>query len=160
MKVLHTLVIFYKGVQTPLKMFNYLTTSEQKRSKNVQSVTIAYIFRFCTFRCMSNPDLIILTHESAAYTRHILQRCANTIEMCSILITSEHQAQQECTECNHCVHLSILHIQMHVKSWSNHTHSWKCCIHSSYFTKVCKHNRNVQYFENVRAPSAARMYRV
>ena len=94
MKVQHTLVIFYKGVQTPLKMFNYLTTSE-------------------------------------------------------------HQAQQECTECNHCVHLSILHIQMRVKSRSNHTHSWKCCIHSSYFTKVCKHNRNVQYFENVRAPSAA-----
>ena len=161
MKVLHTLDIFYKGVQTP-------------------------------------------------------------IEMCSILTTSEHYLQQECTECNHCVHLSILHIQMCAKSISNHTHSWKCCIHSTYFTKVCKHqskcavfwqrqsticsknaqsvtiayifrfctfrcvpnpdliilthesaaytrhilqrcantNRNVQYFDNVRALFAARMHRV
>ena len=161
MKVLHTLDIFYKGVQTPIQMGSILTTSEHqeqlectecnhcvhlsilhiqmcaksrsnhthlwkccihstyftkvckhqykwavfwqrqstKRSKNVQSVTIAYIFRFCTFRCTPNPDLIILTHESAAYTRHILQRCANT-------------------------------------------------------------NRNGQYFDNVRAPHAARMYRV
>ena len=161
MKVLHALDIFYKGVQTP-------------------------------------------------------------IQMGSILTTSEHQAQLECTECNHCVHLSILHIQMCAKSRSNHTHSWKCCIHSTYFTKVCKHqykwavflttsehqaqlectecnhcvhlrfctfrcapnpdliilthesaactrhilqrcantNRNGQYFDNVRAPSAARMYRM
>ena len=67
--------------------------------KNAQSVTIAYIFRFCTFRCVPNPDLIILTHESAAYASHILQSCTNT-------------------------------------------------------------NRNVQYFDNVRAPIAARMHRV
>ena len=161
MKVLHALDIFYKGVQTP-------------------------------------------------------------IEMGSILTTSEHHAQLECTECNHCVYLSILHIQMCAKSRSNHTQSWKWCIHSTYFTKVCKHqykwavfwqrqstkrsknvqsvtiayifrfctfrcapnpdliilthesaactlhilqrcantNRNGQYFDNVRAPCAARMYRV
>ena len=61
------------------------------------------------------------------------------IQMGSILTTSEHQAQLECTECNHCVHLSILHIQMCAKSRSNHTNSWKCCMHSTYFTKVCKH---------------------
>ena len=85
MKVLHTLDIFYKGVQTP-------------------------------------------------------------IEMCSILTTSEHYLQQECTECNHCVHLSILHIQMCAKSRSNHTHSWKCCIHSTYFTKVCKHQSKCAVF--------------
>ena len=54
------------------------TAQSTNCSKNAQSVTIAYIFRFCTFRCMPNPDLMILTHESAAYTRHILQRCANT----------------------------------------------------------------------------------
>ena len=213
MKVLHTLDIFYKGVQTPIEMCSILTTSEhylqqectecnhcvhlsilhiqmcaksrsnhthswkccihstyftkvckhqskcavfwQRQSticsKNAQSVTIAYIFRFCTFRCVPNPDLIILTHESAAYTRHILQRCANKgvqtpIEMCSILTTSEHYLQQECTECNHCVHLSILHIQMCAKSISNHTHSWKCCIHSTYFTKVCKHQSKCAVF--------------
>ena len=81
-----------------------------------------------------------------------------SIEMCSILTTREHLEQQECTECNHCVHLSILQIQMCAKSRSNHTHSWKCCIHSTYFTKVCKHQcaRNVQYFDNKRAPRATR----
>ena len=66
--------------------------------------------------------------------------------MCSILTTSEHYLQQECTECNHCVHLSILHIQMCAKSRSNHTHSWKCCIHSTYFTKVCKHQSKCAVF--------------
>ena len=192
-------------------------------SKNAQSVTIAYIFRFCTFRCVPNPDLIILTHESAAYTRHILQRCANTNRNVQYFdnVRALFAARMN-RVCNHCVHLSILHIQMCAKSRSNHTHSWKCCIHSTYFTKVCKHqskcavfwqrqsticsknvqsvtiayifrfcifrclpnpdliilthesaaytrhilqrcantNRNVQYFDNVRALFAARMHRV
>ena len=58
------------------------------------------------------------------HTLHIFYKGVQTsIEMSSILTTIEHLEQQECTECNHCIHPSILHIQMCAKSRSNHTHS-------------------------------------
>ena len=95
---------------------------------------------------MLNPDLIILTQESAAHTRQAYKGMQTSIEMCSILATSEHLVQQECTECNHCVHLSILHIQMCAKSRSNHTHTRKCCTHSTSLQRYANINRNVQYF--------------
>ena len=238
MKVLHTLDIFYKGVQTPIEMCSILTTSEHYLQQECTEcnhcvhLSILHI-QMCaksisnhthSWKCCIHSTYFtkVCKHQLKVCTRHILQRCANTNEMCSILTTSEHYLQQECTECNHCVHLSILHIQMCAKSISNHTHSWKCCIHSTYFTKVCKHqskcavfwlrqsticsknaqsvtiayifrfctfrcvpnpdliilthesaaytrhilqrcantNRNVQYFDNVRALFAARMHRV
>ena len=112
-----------------------------KRSKNVQSVTIAYIFRFCTFRCTPNSDLIILTHESAACTRHILQRCANKSVTVAYIF-------RFCTfRCAPNPDLIILTHESAACTW----HILQRCANT---------NRNGQYFDNVRAPSAARMYRV
>ena len=89
-----------------------------------------------------------------------IERCKqwlHSVEMCSILTTSEHQLQQECTECNHCVHLSILHIQMCAKSrsWS---YSLMKVLHTlDIFYKGVQTPILVQYFDNVRAPIAARI---
>ena len=140
MKVLHTLDIFYKGVQTPIQMGSILTTSEHQAQlectecNHCVHLSILHIQMCAKFRSNHTNSWKCCMHSTYFY-----KGVQTPIEMGSILTTSEHQAQQECTECNHCVHLSILHIQMCAKSRSNHTHSWKCCMHSTYFTKVCKH---------------------
>ena len=113
----------YKGMQTSIEMCSILATSEHLVQQECTECNHCVHLSILHIQCVPNPDLIILTHESAAYTRQVYKGMQTSIEMCSILATSEHLVQQECTECNHCVHLSILHIQMYAKSRSNHTHS-------------------------------------
>ena len=150
----------YKCMQTSIEMCSILTTKEHPEQQqcpecnhcvhlsilHIQMVTKSRSNHTHTYKCC-----IHLTSYKGMQT---------SIEMCSILTTKEHPEQQQCPECNHCVHLSILHIQMGAKSRSNHTHTYKCCIHLTSLQRYANINRNVQYFDYERAPGAATMSRV
>ena len=70
-----------------------------------------------------------------------------TIEKWSVFGLTDDKVRLEQIECNHCVHLKILHIQMWVKSRSKHTLSWKCSIYSTSLQMYSYINYNKHYYD-------------
>ena len=109
---------------------------------------------------MSNPDLIILTHESAAYTPHILQRCANI------------NRNVRYFDSNRAPRATRMYRVQPLRTSFDSAHSDACQIpiyilthesaaYTPHILQRCANiNRNVRYFDSNRAPRATRMYRV
>ena len=60
----------------------------------MHSVTVAYIFRFRTFRCVSNTDLVVFNQVSFGDTLFVYRGMQTSIVLSSILTTVEHPEQQ------------------------------------------------------------------
>ena len=60
----------------------------------MHSVTVAYIFRFRTFRCVSNTNRVIQPQVIADYSLFVYRGMQTSIVLSSILTTVEHPEQQ------------------------------------------------------------------